>query len=116
DAARQVNCISGAGIHYSLYAGKLAGTCTAKAFSADGTPNPDALRRYETQWRKTYGRQQERSFALKEFVLNTDDAFLDRIALSLAKEPPEKMNYLRVFMRTFAKKPLLLVKAIRLFG
>ena len=36
DAARQVNSISGAGIHYSLFAGKLAGTVAAAAFMPDG--------------------------------------------------------------------------------
>ena len=48
--------------------------------------------------------------------MKTDDAFLNRIAASLAREPPEQLNYLRVFMRTFANRPLLLFKAMRLFG
>lgn len=116
DAARQVNNISGAGIHYSLFAGKLAGITAAQAFSADGSINYRVLSRYETEWKKTYGRQQDRSHALKEFVMKTDDAFLDRIAASLSKEPPERMNYLRIFARTFSRHPLLLLKAIRLFG
>jgi digeranylgeranylglycerophospholipid reductase len=116
DAARQVNCISGAGIHYSLYAGKLAGTIAAQAFSGNGAVNYRSLMRYETEWKKTYGKQQDRSFALKEFVLKTDDAFLDRIAASLAKEPPARMNYMRVFTRTFARRPFLLLKAMKLFG
>lgn len=115
DAARQVNCMSGAGIHYSLFAGKTAGTVAANAFK-NGSLDHAALHQYEKEWWKTYGKQQERSFALKEFVLKSDDAFLDRIASSLAKERPEKMNYLRVFIRTFARSPLLLIKAIRLFG
>ena len=72
--------------------------------------------RYQTGWIKTYGRQQNRSYALKEFVMKTDDAFLDRIAASLAKEQPERMNYLRVFARTFSRHPLLLLKAMKLFG
>jgi digeranylgeranylglycerophospholipid reductase len=116
DAARQVNCISGAGIHYSLFAGKLAGTIAGQAIGSDGSVNYKTLQTYEPLWKKRYGKQQDRSFALKEFVMKTDDAFLDRIASSLAKEPPEKMNYLRVFTRTFAKRPLLLLKAMRLFG
>jgi digeranylgeranylglycerophospholipid reductase len=116
DAARQVNSISGAGIHYSLFAGKLAGTTAAKAFTGNGSIDYQALLQYESEWKKTYGKQQDRSFALKEFVMKTDDAFLDRIASSLAKEPPERMNYRRVFARTFSRNPLLLLKAIRLFG
>jgi digeranylgeranylglycerophospholipid reductase len=115
DAARQVNSISGAGIHYSLYAGKLAGTVAAEAFSADGSIDYQTLSRYETEWKKTYGKQQDRSYSLKEFVIKTDDAFLDRIAASLAKEPSARLNYLRIFMRTFAGRPLLLYKAMKLF-
>jgi digeranylgeranylglycerophospholipid reductase len=116
DAARQVNCISGAGIHYSLFAGKLAGTIAGQAVGSDGTVNYKTIQTYEPLWRKRYGRQQDRSYALKEFVMKTDDAFLDRVAASLAKEPPDKMNYMRVFARTFAKRPLLLLKAMKLFG
>ena len=37
-------------------------------------------------------------------------------AADAANQLPERMNYLRVFMRTFATRPLLLLKAIRLFG
>lgn len=116
DAARQVNCISGAGIHYSLYAGKLAGTIAAQAISGNGRVDHAALRQYEKEWKRRYGKQQDRSYALKEFVLKTDDAFLDRIADSLSREPAERMNYLRVFTRTFARHPLLLMKAVKLFG
>jgi digeranylgeranylglycerophospholipid reductase len=116
DAARQVNCMSGAGIHYSLFAGKCAGTTAAQAFRPDGSVDYRRLCRYETGWRKRYGRQQDRSFALKEFVMKTDDTFLDRVAASLAKEPPERMNYVRVFARAFSRRPLLLLKAIKLFG
>ncbi len=116
DAARQVNSISGAGIHYSLYAGNLAGTIAAGSFSANGSIDYNKLRRYEAEWKKTYGKQQDRSYSLKEFVMKTDDAFLDRVASSLAKEPPDRLNYLRVFMRTFAGRPLLLLKAMKLFG
>ena len=116
DAARQVNNISGAGIHYSLFAGKLAGITAAEAFRKDGSVDYRHLSRYEKGWNKKYGRQQDRSCALKEFVMKTNDAFLDRIASSLAKEPPERMNYMRVFARTFSRHPFLLLKAVRLFG
>ena len=116
DAARQVNNISGAGIHYSLFAGKLAGLTAAQAMGSNGSVDYRLLARYENEWKKTYGKQQDRSYALKEFVMKTDDAFLDRIAASLAKEPPERMNYPRVFTRTFSRHPLLLLKAARLFG
>ncbi|MDR0307307.1 MAG: NAD(P)/FAD-dependent oxidoreductase [Chitinispirillales bacterium] len=114
DAARQVNAINGAGIAYSLYAGKLAGETAAKALNK-GTINHKILLKYQKQWAKNFGKQQDRSFALKEFIMNVGDGFLDRIANSLARENPEKISYLRVFTRTFATKPTLLLKAFKLF-
>jgi digeranylgeranylglycerophospholipid reductase len=115
DAARQVNAINGAGIAYSLYAGKTAGETAAKSFRHDGTINHNILVEYEKKWAKNFGKQQLRSFALKEFIQSANDEFLDRIAAALSKEDPKKINYLRVFTKTFASKPLLLLKAFKLF-
>jgi len=115
DAARQVNAINGAGIAYSLYAGRLAGSVAAGAFGGGGGLNRKALSGYQRKWAKEFGKQQERSFALKEFIMSADDAFLNKIADSLSKEPPGAVSYLRVFMRTFSSRPLLLFKAFKLF-
>lgn len=114
DAARQVNCLSGAGIGYSLFAGKIAGKVAAESFKGS-IIDYSRLREYEKRWKKRFGRQQLRSYSLKDFVIKTDDAFLDKVASSLVKEDPHKMNYLRVFIRAFSKRPLLLLKAARLF-
>ncbi len=115
DAARQVNCLNGAGIAYSLYAGKLAGKTAAEAISG-GTVNYSHLKQYQKQWKKRFGKQQDHSYSLKQFIQCMDDPFLDKIALSLANENPKNINYLRVFTKTFAKHPLLLLKVIKLFG
>jgi digeranylgeranylglycerophospholipid reductase len=115
DAARQVNAINGAGIAYSLYAGRLSGAVAAGAFRGGGSVDRKALLEYQRGWAKSFGKQQERSFALKEFIMSADDAFLDKIAESLSREPPGKLSYLRVFMRTFSSRPLLLFKAFKLF-
>ena len=114
DAARQVNCLSGAGIAYSLWAGKTAGTVAAEALSTN-TVNGSHLKKYEQLWKKKYGKLQDRSYTLKEFVRKTNDKFLDNIASTLVKEDPSKLNYLRVFLKTFSKHPILLFKAFKLF-
>lgn len=115
DAARQVNAINGAGIAYSLYAGKLAGETAAKAIVKDKAINYNKLLKYEKEWAKNFGRQQDRSYALKEFIMKTDDSFINKIAETLAKEDPKNISYLRVFTKTFASRPLLLLKAFKLF-
>jgi digeranylgeranylglycerophospholipid reductase len=115
DAARQVNAINGAGIGYSLYSGKLAGKLAAEAVREGAAADHGALREYERQWAKNFGKQQDRAFALKEFIMSTNDSFLDDIAKALAKVEPGKINYRRVFMKTFASRPGLLFKAFKLF-
>lgn len=116
DAARQVNCLSGAGIAYSLFAGNVAGTVAAQAHSSDSI-NYTHLKSYEKQWKIRYGKQQERSFVLKEFVTtHTDDSFLNTIAAKLVKKRSEKIRYLTVFLSTFSRHPLLMLKAFKLFG
>ncbi|MDR2577698.1 MAG: NAD(P)/FAD-dependent oxidoreductase [Chitinispirillales bacterium] len=115
DAARQVNAINGAGIAYSLYAGRLAGAAAAKSFRGDGGVDYRVLLEYQKEWAGNFGKQQDRSFALKEFILSASDSFLNKIAETLSKEDPEKINYRRVFMRTFASRPSLFLKAFKLF-
>lgn len=115
DAARQVNCLSGAGLAYSFYAGKMAGKIAAEAFNGNNF-NQNHLRSYEKKWAKSFGKQQQRSYSLKKYVEKyADDPFLDKIADSLSKEDPAKLNYLRVFLRTFSGHPILMLKALKLF-
>lgn len=115
DAARQVNCISGAGIAYALYAGTIAGKIAAEAITGDSVKYA-TLSAYERLWKKRYGRQQERSFSLKEFVSkHTDDSFLNRIAHALARKQPGKVKYVTVFLKTFSRHPILMFKAFKLF-
>jgi digeranylgeranylglycerophospholipid reductase len=115
DAARKLTALAVLGLAYSLFAGKLAGKTAAEAFNGN-TVNYKHLRLYEKTWNKKYGKQQQRSYSLKKFVEKyADDQFLDRIAQSLSKDDPAKLNYLKVFTRTFSGHPILLLKAIKLF-
>ncbi len=115
DAARQVNCISGAGIAYALFSGTMAGESAVSAFN-HGKIDFSALRTYEKRWIQRYGKQQERSFALKEFVsLHADDAFLNRVAGTLARKRGKKLRYLTIFLATFSRHPVLMLKAFKLF-
>ncbi|MFP4416963.1 MAG: NAD(P)/FAD-dependent oxidoreductase [Fibrobacterota bacterium] len=114
DAARQVSCLTGGGIAYALHAGTLAGKAAASAWE-DGTPNVSRLIEYERQWAKTFGRQQRRTHKLKNLLLRFKDAELDKIAESMKNVESDKMGYLRVFTRVFARHPLSLLRVITLF-
>ena len=115
DAARQVGAINGAGIAYSLFAGKTAGTVAAQAFSG-GTFDSRRLKEYERIWARRFGRHLDRSWRLKEMAVRFSDDYLDSVAAALAKEDPARLNYMRVFVKAFAGHPLLLLKAFRLFA
>ncbi len=84
DAAHMMNCVSGAGIAYALYSGKIAGITAAKSF-ADSTCSHAVLKEYQAQWASFYGKQQDRSHAVKEVMVGFTDAFLDDVARSIAK-------------------------------
>ncbi len=116
DAARQVNALTGGGIAWALLAGRMAGSAAAAAF-VDGTFHQQRLIQYEKEWAREHGKQQERTYALKSMLLNHfGDADFNRIARSLARGDPRKMNYFKVFATTFARHPLLLFKVFKLFA
>lgn len=113
DAARQVNCISGAGIGHALSAGKIAGSLAARAISNESV-NYKILKEYEKIWGNKYGKQQRYSFSLKEFVTyHTDDTFLNKIASSLTQK--KSLKVITIFLSTFSKHPLLMYKAYKMF-
>ncbi|MCK5146171.1 NAD(P)/FAD-dependent oxidoreductase [bacterium] len=115
DAARQVASLTGGGINYALFAGKTAGTVAAEAFQ-NNTFNMSHLNKYESIWKKGYGKQQLRSYALKSILLKeVNDKFLNGIASSLVKKPSSKLSLLNIFFKVFLHKPGALLKTYLLF-
>jgi digeranylgeranylglycerophospholipid reductase len=113
DAAHMMNCVSGAGIAYALYSGKTAGTVAAESF-AEGKCRRESLKNYQDQWASFYGKQQDRSYAIKEAMIGFPDAFLDDVARAVTRKGARSMNILSIFIRAFYKRPLLLMKVIPL--
>ena len=114
DTAGQVNALNGGGIAYALFAGQTAGEIAVKAFDK-GSMNYKVLKEYQTVWKKECGKNQARSYALKSALLKRGNSFYDDVAFALEKESPEKLSYMRVFMRVFARHPLMLLKTFFLF-
>jgi digeranylgeranylglycerophospholipid reductase len=112
DAGHQVNCISGAGIAYALHTGKTAGTVAGQSI-VNGQCDYAMLERYEKQWASFYGKQQLRSFSIKEVMVGFTDKFLDDVARSITKSGKDNMSILRIFIKAFARRPLLLFKVIK---
>jgi digeranylgeranylglycerophospholipid reductase len=115
DAAGQVISLTGAGINYAIYAGNLAGKTAALAFSK-GKVDFNTLKKYERQWAGSLGKQQLRSYALKQILIKKhSDTFLNGIARSLSRNKNKNMTVLNVFLRTFAAHPVACIKALFLF-
>ncbi len=113
DAARQVDCLHGGGIAYSLYAGKLAGRVASNAF-VQGNFLTAKLKSYTREWASDLGKQQLRTYALKKVLVDFSDKQLDGIATVLSRQNPSALNYMKVHMQAFVKHPILLIKAFLL--
>jgi digeranylgeranylglycerophospholipid reductase len=115
DAARQVSALTGAGIAYSLWAGKMAGKTAAEAICGDHI-DYSTLKNYENEWARYFGKQQKRSYTLKTTLLrHFNDKDFDAVAAALKKQDSRKLSYLRLFSTVFARRPSVLMKVFFLF-
>jgi digeranylgeranylglycerophospholipid reductase len=114
DAARQVDALSGGGINFAMMAGKLAGTAAAAA-CAGASFQERELQAYERAWRKGPGRTLSRVYALKQMVIGLSDATLDDIARRLTGRKMGGMSLVSVCFGAFARRPLLLLKALMVY-
>ncbi len=77
DAARQVNPITGAGIHTAMLAGRICGEVAAAAV-AKGDVSARTLRTYEQRWYKTCGELHRSSWDARKRLDRMTDRDLDR--------------------------------------
>jgi len=85
DAARQVNPITGGGITYAMYAGEIAGDVIAEAVQENDV-SKKRLAKYDTKWRKEFGKRLDTGLKGKEFCFNLSDEDLNTLAHSIADE------------------------------
>ncbi len=115
DAAHQANPLSGGGILNAMIAGKIAGNVAADAIRA-GKPSVKRLSVYPKEWHRAEGRNNERCYLIKNFVVGLSDEELNRIAHSLLKIPPEKRTILHILKTALVKHPKLIFEAVKVFG
>ena len=71
--------------------------------------------RYEKEWASFHGKQQKRSYLIKEIMSKFSDGDLDRIANILKKQDASRMSLFKVFFTAFSRHPLVLLKVFKLF-
>jgi hypothetical protein len=66
-------------------------------------------------WAKEFGKQQERSYSLKEEMIHFTDDFMDEMAEAILLRKEGKMSLMKLFLKAFSSKPVLMYKAYKLF-
>lgn len=116
DAAHQVNCLNGGGLSYALAAGNLAGKTGAFGLLQKDV-SAGALREYRKAWDSKLGKQQVRSFHLKEAMLMLKDEEMNAVAERLSNTPDkDTFSLVGLFGRVFWKHPTLMWKAFKLLS
>ncbi|HET6946760.1 MAG TPA: NAD(P)/FAD-dependent oxidoreductase [bacterium] len=82
DAAGQVKATSGGGIYYSLIAGRLAAQAAHRFLGGEG----GALRWYEVEWRRRFGRELHATAFARVTVNHMTDAELNAFIASIGED------------------------------
>jgi digeranylgeranylglycerophospholipid reductase len=114
DAARMANCLDGGGITYSMNSAKLAGQVAAEAIK-EGDWSEKRLSVFEKRWKGGIGKQQERTYRLKNAVLKVKDSTIESAAKVLQNRDPSKLKYIDLLKLTIKNQPSLILEALKLF-
>jgi digeranylgeranylglycerophospholipid reductase len=115
DAARTVNPISGGGIISGMNNGKLAGIRVAEAIKENNFTEK-FLKKYKDDWYKVGGKNHERLYKIKNFILSLTDNDFDHIAKKVSAIPIEKRSVLKVFKIAVWRKPSLILDVVKAFS
>lgn len=115
DAAGHVHPITGGGMGYAMVCGSIAGRVAANGLANDRV-DAKYLQRYEKEWRKLYGAEFNQALRLRELLLQTDDATLDKLANIVTGESIVRMTAgkkVKIFMKAMATKDRKLISLMQ---
>jgi len=114
DAAHMINPLSGGGIVNAMKAGRLAAETAIDALAARDT-SAARLQTYHTRWMRLLGDDHLRFYQLKEALGRFDDAFYDRLAVTVNRIPEPRRTLRRIFGEALIRHPALLPVVIKYF-
>jgi digeranylgeranylglycerophospholipid reductase len=106
DAAGQIHPITGGGMGYAMVCGSIAGRVAAECVQQEKV-SAKHLQKYEKEWRKLYGSEFDQSLKLRDLILQTEDATLDKLAEIVTGESIVRMTAgkkVKIFMKAMATK------------
>ena len=115
DAAHQINPMTGGGIVSGMKAGWIAGQVAAEAIIKENY-SVKMLNNYSDAMWKTFGKNYERFYKIKEAVHNLSDEDLDYIAEQVLSIPHNKRTLSSVFKAAVFKKPALIIDVLKVFA
>jgi digeranylgeranylglycerophospholipid reductase len=114
DAAHMVNPLSGGGIVNAMKSGRLAGR-TAAAAIREGDTSAARLAAYHRAWMDLLGEDHRKYYAIKQALERFDDAFFNRLAVTVNAIPRAHRTLGRIFAAALVRHPTLLPVAARFF-
>ncbi len=119
DAARQVNPITGGGLHTSLVCGRIAGEVAAEAASEED-PSAERLKEYQERWEEEFGRMFKLTRKASRALSNMSNDELNALAEALDQEDILKLvrgeGVARVAKKVVKRKPSLIKHVRHLIG
>ena len=114
DAAHQANPMTGGGIVNGMIAGEIAGTLAAKCVKK-GKVDAKTLSAYPSKWRKGEGKNNARSYKMKQVINQFPDEELNGLAQTLLKIPESKRTAYEIFTKALRNHPKLLMEVAKVF-
>ena len=115
DAAHQINPMTGGGIVSGMKAGSIAGKVAVEALKGNDF-SIKMLNKYSNSMWKTFGKNYERFYKIKEAVHDLSDEDLNDIAIKVESIPNNKRTLSSVFKAAVYKKPSLIIDVMRAFA
>lgn len=103
---------------YAIVCGSIAGQVAAES-ALKKNVTATHLRQYEKEWRKLYGAEFDQSLRLRELILQTEDATLDKLANIVTGESIVQMTAgkkVKIFMKAMStgdRKLIALMQELR---
>ena len=115
DAAHQINPLTGGGITSGMKGGSIAGKVASSAISS-GDYSKDYLKKYSNEMWKSFGKNYERFYKIKDSIQHLTDDDINDIACKVEAVPKNKRTLTSVFKATVFKKPSLIIDVVKAFS
>ncbi|WP_414676330.1 NAD(P)/FAD-dependent oxidoreductase [Methanocella sp.] len=114
DAGRVSDPITGGGIYNAMASGRIAGNVIADAIKANDV-SAKKLIRYDREVGEELGKQLDRNYKTKEFVVKAEDSLMNSVARSLQGVNFEEMSVAKLLREIITRNPAMFLELAGLF-